>query len=124
MVSRISGVLSIPLLASYPLIATLSGLTLALGLNCASVIKNLLSVSIITGMFLLQNRAVDPNGIAMTLMSLFKAAGPAGGGAIFSWAQKRQDAAFLPGDNMVFFVSNVIEAFGVLMTFKPFLIER
>ncbi|KAK7825657.1 protein zinc induced facilitator-like 1, partial [Quercus suber] len=43
MVSRISGVLSIPLLASYPLIATLSGLTLALGLNCASVIKNLLS---------------------------------------------------------------------------------
>ncbi|KAK7825664.1 putative peptide/nitrate transporter, partial [Quercus suber] len=63
MVSRISGVsfhnsivdlhftfvfavLSIPLLASYPLIATLSGLTLALGLNCASVIKNVLSVNI------------------------------------------------------------------------------
>nr|POE67954.1 isoform 2 of protein zinc induced facilitator-like 1 [Quercus suber] len=130
MVSRISGVLSIPVLASYPLIATLSGLTLALVLNCASVIKNVLSVSIITGLFLLQNRAVDQdqrgaaNGIAMTLMSLFKAAGPAGGGAIFSWAQKRQDAAFLPGDNMVFFVLNVIEAFGVLMTFKPFLIER
>ncbi|XP_030965848.1 protein ZINC INDUCED FACILITATOR-LIKE 1-like [Quercus lobata] len=130
MVSRISGVLSIPVLASYPLIATLSGLALALVLNCASVIKNVLSVSIITGLFLLQNRAVDQdqrgaaNGIAMTLMSLFKAAGPAGGGAIFSWAQKRQDAAFLPGDNMVFFVLNVIEAIGVLMTFKPFLIER
>nr|XP_023884517.1 protein ZINC INDUCED FACILITATOR-LIKE 1-like [Quercus suber] len=87
-------------------------------------------VSIITGLFLLQNRAVDQDqrgaakGIAMTLMSLFKAAGPAGGGAIFSWAQKRQDAAFLPGDNMVFFVLNVIEAIGVLMTFKPFLFER
>nr|XP_023891860.1 protein ZINC INDUCED FACILITATOR-LIKE 1-like [Quercus suber] len=88
------------------------------------------TVSIITGLFLLQNRAVDQDqrgaakGIAMTLMSLFKAAGPAGGGAIFSWAQKRQDAAFLPGDNMVFFVLNVIEAIGVLMTFKPFLFER
>lgn len=42
----------------------------------------------------------------------------------FSWAQKRQDAAFLPGDQMVFFILNVIEAIGVLMTFKPFLIER
>ncbi|KAK7819523.1 protein zinc induced facilitator-like 1 [Quercus suber] len=115
MVSRISGVLSIPVLASYPLIATLSGLTLALVLNCASVIKNVLSD---------QDQRGAANGIAMTLMSLFKAAGPAGGGAIFSWAQKRQDAAFLPGDNMVFFVLNVIEAFGVLMTFKPFLIER
>lgn len=130
MVSRISGVLSIPLLASYPLIAMLSGVTLAFLLNCASVMKNVLSVSIITGTFLLQNRAVDQdqrgaaNGLAMTAMSLFKAAGPAGGGAIFSWAQKRQDAAFLPGDQMVFFILNVIEAIGVLMTFKPFLIER
>ncbi|KDO47751.1 hypothetical protein CISIN_1g011424mg [Citrus sinensis] len=130
MVARIAGVLTIPLLTSYPYIAMLSGFGLAFLLNCASVVKNLLSVSIITGLFILQNRAVDQdqrgaaNGIAMTGMSLFKAAGPAGGGALFSWAQKRLDASFLPGSQMVFFVLNVVEAIGVLMTFKPFLAQR
>ncbi|XP_062174365.1 protein ZINC INDUCED FACILITATOR-LIKE 1-like isoform X1 [Alnus glutinosa] len=130
MVVRIGGVVSIPLLASYPYIALLSGLSLAFVLNCASVAKNVLSVSISTGLFLLQNRAVEQhqrgaaNGISMTAMSLFKAAGPAGGGVIFSWAQKRQDAAFLPGDQLVFFILNVIEAIAVLMTFKPFLTQK
>ncbi|KAE8037871.1 hypothetical protein FH972_010426 [Carpinus fangiana] len=130
MVVRIGGVVSIPLLASYPYIALLSGLSLSLVVNCASVVKNVLSVSIITALFLLQNSAVEQhqrgaaNGIAMTAMSLFKAAGPAGGGVIFSWAQKRQDAAFFPGDQMVFFVLNVVEAIGVLMTFKPFLTRK
>ncbi|KAJ4832683.1 hypothetical protein Tsubulata_039568, partial [Turnera subulata] len=87
-------------------------------------------VSIITGLFILQNKAVDQhqrgaaNGIAMTGMSLFKAAGPAGGGAIFSWAQKRLHASFLPGNHMVFFILNVVEALGVLLTFKPFLAQR
>ncbi|KAG5549451.1 hypothetical protein RHGRI_014706 [Rhododendron griersonianum] len=88
------------------------------------------AVSIITAMFVLQNKAVDQhqrgaaNGISMTAMSLFKAAGPAGAGAIFSWTQKRQDVAFFPGDHMIFFILNVIEAIGVLMTFKPFLVKR
>lgn len=130
MVARICGVLSIPLLTCYPYMALLTGFSLSLLLGCASVMKNVLSVSIITGMFILQNKAVDQhqrgaaNGIAMTAMSLFKAAGPAGGGAIFSWAQKRQDAAFFPGDQMIFFILNVIEAIGVLLTFKPFLAIR
>ncbi|XP_031268542.1 protein ZINC INDUCED FACILITATOR-LIKE 1-like isoform X2 [Pistacia vera] len=129
MVTRIGGILAIPLLTSYSYIALLSGFSLALLINCASVMKNVLSVSIVTGLFLLQNRAVDQdqrgaaNGIAMTAMSLFKAAGPAGGGAIFAWAQKRQDAVFLPGDQMVFFILNVVELIGVLMTFKPFLVS-
>ncbi|CAK9143042.1 unnamed protein product [Ilex paraguariensis] len=88
MVSRAAGVLTIPLLTSYHYIAMLSGFSLSLLLNFASVLKNVLSVSIITGMFILQNNAVDQhqrgaaNGIAMTAMSLFKAAGPAGGGAL------------------------------------------
>ncbi|KAH7865961.1 hypothetical protein Vadar_013633 [Vaccinium darrowii] len=130
MVARICGVLSIPLLTCYPYMTLLTGFSLSLLLGCASVMKNVLSVSIITGTFILQNKAVDQhqrgaaNGIAMTAMSLFKAAGPAGGGAIFSWAQKRQDAAFFPGDQMIFFILNVIEAIGVLLTFKPFLAER
>ncbi|OMO95200.1 Major facilitator superfamily [Corchorus capsularis] len=127
MVSRIASIFTIPLLQSYSFIALLSGFTLTLVINCASVLKNVFSVSIITGLFILQNRAVDQeqrgaaNGIAMTAMSLFKAAGPAGGGALFSWAEKRQDASFLPGTQMVFFVLNIVEALGLLMTFKPFL---
>ncbi|XP_044461409.1 protein ZINC INDUCED FACILITATOR-LIKE 1-like [Mangifera indica] len=128
MIARIGGILSIPLLTSYSCIALLSGFSLALLINFASMMKNVLSVSIVTGLFLLQNRAVDQdqrgaaNGIAMTAMSFFKAAGPAGGGTIFSWAQKRQDTVFLPGDQMVFFILNVVELIGLLMTFKPFLV--
>lgn len=129
-VARIAGVASIPVLTSYPYIAMLSGFSLALLLNCASVLKNVLSVSIITGMFLLQNNAVDQhqrgaaNGISMTLQSLFKAIGPACGGALLSWTQRRQYAAFLPGDQMIFFILNIIEAIGVFMTFRPFLVTR
>ncbi|KAD4586480.1 hypothetical protein E3N88_24081 [Mikania micrantha] len=126
-VARISGALSIPLLTSYPYMAMLSGFVLSLTLNCASIMKNIFSVSIITGTFMLQNKAVDQhqrgaaNGIAMTLQSTFKAIGPACGGALLSWSQKRQNAAFLPGNQMIFFILNVIEGIGVLLTFKPFL---
>ncbi|XP_024012130.1 protein ZINC INDUCED FACILITATOR-LIKE 1 isoform X2 [Eutrema salsugineum] len=128
-VTRISGSLAIVLLASYPLIAKLSGFSLTLALNCASVAKNVLGVSAITGLFILQNRAVRQdqrgaaNGIAMTGMSLFKAIGPAAAGIIFSWSEKRQDAAFLPGTQIVFFILNAVLALGVVMTFKPFLAE-
>ncbi|XAR63603.1 hypothetical protein NMG60_11023603 [Bertholletia excelsa] len=130
MLARIGGVVTIPLLTCYPFLSMIYGLPLSILLNCASVIKNVLSVTIITGMFLLQNKAVDQdqrgaaNGLAMTAMSLFKAVGPAGGGAIFSWAQKRQTASFLPGDHMVFFILNIVELIGVLMTFKPLLVQR
>ncbi|VVB14389.1 unnamed protein product [Arabis nemorensis] len=128
-VTRISGSLALVLLAFYPLIAKLSGFALTLTLNCASVAKNVLSVCAITGLFILQNKAVRQdqrgaaNGIAMTGMSIFKAIGPAAAGIIFSWSEKRQDAAFLPGTQMVFFILNVVLALGVVMTFKPFLAE-
>ncbi|KAK9122541.1 hypothetical protein Sjap_012143 [Stephania japonica] len=127
MVARVSAVLSVPLLSSYPFIALLSGLKLFLTINIASVMKNVLSISIITGTFILQNNAVPQhqrgaaNGISMTAMSLFKAAGPAGGGALLSWSEKRLGATFLPGVHMVFFILNVIEVIGIVMTFKPFL---
>ncbi|XP_047974312.1 protein ZINC INDUCED FACILITATOR-LIKE 1-like isoform X1 [Salvia hispanica] len=130
LVSRALGMISIPLLTSYHYIAMLSGITLVVVLNAASLLKNVLSISIDTGLFILQNRAVDQdqrgaaNGIAMTLMSFFKAFGPAGGGALFSWAEKRQGAVFLPGDQMVFLILNAIEAIAVMLTFKPFLVER
>ncbi|MCD7465545.1 Protein ZINC INDUCED FACILITATOR-LIKE 1 [Datura stramonium] len=129
MTARVGGALSILLLTSYPYIAMLSGITQSVVVNLASMMKNILSISIITGFFILQNKAVEQhqrgaaNGIAMTGMSLFKALGPAGGGALFSWAQKRLDAPILPGDQVVFFVLNVIEVIGVLLTFKPFLVE-
>uniref|UniRef100_A0A5B7B9V3 Major facilitator superfamily (MFS) profile domain-containing protein n=1 Tax=Davidia involucrata TaxID=16924 RepID=A0A5B7B9V3_DAVIN len=126
-VSRIGAVLTIPLLSSYPYAAMLSGFCLSLAVNCASVLKNVFSVSITTGLFLLQNRAVSQeqrgaaNGISMSAMSLFKAIGPAAGGSLFSWAQRHQNAHLFPGDHMVFFILNLIELIGLLMTFKPFL---
>ncbi|KAF4374391.1 hypothetical protein G4B88_026278 [Cannabis sativa] len=75
MVCRIGAVITIAVLSSYPFIAKLSGATLM--------------VCITTGLFLLQNKAVDQsqrgaaNGISMAAMSLFKAAGPAGGGVMY-----------------------------------------
>ncbi|KAL9298254.1 hypothetical protein ACSQ67_024150 [Phaseolus vulgaris] len=129
-IARITGMLSIPLLQSYPLIALLSGVALTIVIVIASILKNILSTTIITGLFLLQNRAVEQhqrgaaNGISMTCMSLFKAIGPATGGAVLTWSQKRMDASFLPGTNMVFFVLNIIEAIGIIMMFKPFLAQK
>ncbi|PIA48397.1 hypothetical protein AQUCO_01400776v1 [Aquilegia coerulea] len=114
-VARISAVLTIPVLQSYPLIATLSGISLSILLNCASALKNVFSISIVTGLFVLQNNAVDQdqrgaaNGISMTGMSLFKAFGPAMGGVLFSWAQKRQDASFLPGQFFVVLIKNKLK---------------
>ncbi|GAY48161.1 hypothetical protein WN944_023104 [Citrus x changshan-huyou] len=71
-----------------------------------------------------QDQRGAANGIAMAGISLFKAPGPAGGGGLFSWAQKRVNAFFLPGSQMVFFILNLVEAIGTLMTFKPFLAQR
>ncbi|XP_072987419.1 probable peptide/nitrate transporter At3g43790 isoform X1 [Typha latifolia] len=124
---RLAAVLTIPLLASYPFMAELSGFTLQLVVNIASFLKNVFSVTIITGCNILQNNAVPQdqrgaaNGISITAMSIFKAAAPAGGGALFSWAQKRQKASVLPGDHMVFFVLNVVGLFALLLTCKQFL---
>ncbi|CAA2975091.1 protein ZINC INDUCED FACILITATOR-LIKE 1-like isoform X2 [Olea europaea var. sylvestris] len=126
-VSRIGAVLTIPLLSSYPFIARLCGSILSLVLNCASMLKNVLSISITTGFLVMQNRAVSQeqrgaaNGISMTAMSLSKSIGPAAGGALLSWAQRRQNSIFLPGVHMVFFILNIVEFIGLIMTFKPFL---
>ncbi|PKI40284.1 hypothetical protein CRG98_039309 [Punica granatum] len=128
-ITRLSSAISIPLLASYPYIAMLSGSILHIVLNIASVLRNALSVSVVTGIFILINNAVPQhqraaaNGISMTAMSISKAFGPAGAGALFSWAQKRQAASFLPGDQMVFFVLNLIQLLGLVLTFKPFLAQ-
>ncbi|PKA54350.1 Protein zinc induced facilitator-like 1 [Apostasia shenzhenica] len=126
-VSRVAGGLAIIITAAYPFLSKLYGFELTMILNVASVLKNVLSLAIITGLFILQNNAVTQNqrgaanGISMTGQSIFKAIAPAAGGAIFSWAQKRRDSYFLPGDHMVFFILNLVEFVGLLMTFKPFL---
>ncbi|XP_062092077.1 protein ZINC INDUCED FACILITATOR 1-like [Humulus lupulus] len=127
LVSRVAGILSIPLLAGYPFLIAFSGVTLWILLNVSSLLKNALSLLICTSLTIMQNRAVDQdqrgaaNGIAMTTMSLAKAVGPSIGGVMISWAQTRLGASILPGMQMVFFILNVIELIGVFMTFKPFL---
>ncbi|CAI9285066.1 unnamed protein product [Lactuca saligna] len=128
-VTRLSAVISIPILSTYPYIATLSGFSLLLAVNCASLIRNFLSVSLVTGLFILLNKSVGQhergaaNGISMTAMSVSKAFGPAGAGALFSFAQKRQVAAILPGDQLVFFTLNILQFVGLVLTFKPFMAQ-
>lgn len=128
-VTRLSAVISIPILSTYPYIAMLSGFTLLLAVNSASLIRNFLSVSLVTGIFILLNKSVPQhqrgaaNGISMTAMSVSKAFGPAGAGALFSFAQKRQVAAILPGDQLVFFALNTVQFVGLLLTFKPFMAQ-
>ncbi|PWA68245.1 major facilitator superfamily domain protein (mitochondrion) [Artemisia annua] len=95
--------------------AILSGFILSFTLNCASIAKNVLSD---------QHQRAAAAGIAMTLQSICKTVGPACGGALLSWSQKRLNTAFLPGDQMIFFILNIIEGIGVLLTFKPFLITN
>ncbi|XP_062202108.1 protein ZINC INDUCED FACILITATOR-LIKE 1-like isoform X3 [Phragmites australis] len=126
--SQIAAIICMPILFAYPYMTYLSEPGLSIVLNIASVIKNNLGVTIITSTFILQNNAVPQdqrgaaNGLAMTGMSFFKAAAPAGAGIVFSWAQKRQHAFFFPGDQMVFFLLNVVELLGLILTFKPFLV--
>ncbi|XP_062196912.1 protein ZINC INDUCED FACILITATOR-LIKE 1-like [Phragmites australis] len=125
--SRIAAILCIPILFAYPYMTYLSEPGLSLILNIASVTKNYLGATIITATFILQNNAVPQdqrgaaNGLSMTGMSFFKAVAPSGAGIVFSWAQKRQHAFFFPGDQMVFFLLNVVELLGLILTFKPFL---
>ncbi|KAI3959996.1 hypothetical protein MKW92_012335 [Papaver armeniacum] len=125
MVARISAALSIVVLASYPFIAKLSGISLLLSINIASLLKSILSTSLFTGFVILQNNTVSQhqrgaaNGISLTAMSLFKVFGPAGD---FSLAQRRMNASFYLGTDLVFFILNLILAIGLVMTFKPFLV--
>uniref|UniRef100_A0A0D9XWM0 Major facilitator superfamily (MFS) profile domain-containing protein n=1 Tax=Leersia perrieri TaxID=77586 RepID=A0A0D9XWM0_9ORYZ len=104
--------LSIPILAVYPFMPHLSGFRLWIALYLGTILKGVLSS---------QSQRGAANGISTTAMSFFKAIAPAGAGALFSWAQKRQNAAFFPGDQMIFFILNVIELVGLVLTFKPFL---
>ncbi|KAJ1283250.1 hypothetical protein BS78_03G114100 [Paspalum vaginatum] len=126
---RAVAILTIPLLASYPFFPALSGFVLMLVVNCASFLKNTFSVTTITVFNILMNEAVTQdvraaaNGIAVTLMSISKAVAPAVAGIIFSWAQRRQTASFLPGDQLVFFVLNVFTVIGLVFTFRPFFVR-
>jgi len=127
LITRIAAVLSIPVLTSYPFIAMLSGTSLWVAVTCASLLRNFLSGAVSTGTSLLLNNSVPQdqkgaaNGIAVTGISLFQVFGPTTGGSIFAWAQEHQNTSFLPGNEMVFFVLNIIVVIIVVMTFEPFL---
>ncbi|KAM0823934.1 hypothetical protein ACQ4PT_070517 [Festuca glaucescens] len=123
---RAIAVLSIPLLASYPFMPALSGFILQLAVNCASFLKNSFAVTTMTVFSILMNdsvsqdRRASANGLSITLMSISKTIAPAVAGVIFSWAQKRQTAPFLPGDHLVFFMLNVFTVISLTFTFRPF----
>ncbi|XBI67144.1 hypothetical protein VPH35_046553 [Triticum aestivum] len=119
-------VLSILLVATYPFIANLYGVELKVLINIASLLKNMFAATITTACNILQNTVVRQeqrgvaNGISVTLMSIFKAVGPAAAGVLFSWAQKNTTGLFLPGDQILFIFLNMVAIIGLLMTFKPF----
>ncbi|XP_057547564.1 protein ZINC INDUCED FACILITATOR-LIKE 1-like [Amaranthus tricolor] len=126
-VSRVSSIVSIAVLASFPFFVNLKGTILSVVVDAASAAKNVLSVAITTGLYLLQNRAVDQhqrgaaNGLSLCIMSICKAIAPALAGALLSWTETRQSATFLPGPHMIFFLLNAVQFVGFLMTFEPFL---
>ncbi|RCV36359.1 hypothetical protein SETIT_7G312500v2 [Setaria italica] len=125
--SRIAIILSMVLLFTYPPMANLSRPWISIVVNIASVLKSCSVATVVTCSFILQNNSVPQdqrataNGIATTLMSLFKAFAPAGAGVVFSWAQKHQHALIFPGDQMVFFLLDIVILFELIWTFKPFL---
>ncbi|PKI40281.1 hypothetical protein CRG98_039306 [Punica granatum] len=88
--TRLSAAISIPILASYPFISMMSGLILHIAINFATMLRNLLSVSAITGIYILLNNAVPQhqraaaNGFSTTAISITKAFGPASAGALRS----------------------------------------
>ncbi|GJN13867.1 hypothetical protein PR202_gb00618 [Eleusine coracana subsp. coracana] len=111
--SRIASAVSMLVLATYPFMTHLHGVKLYFALYSAAVMKSALAC---------QEQRGTANGISTTAMSFFKATAPIGAGALFSWAQRRQDAAFLPGDQVVFAVLILLELFGLISTFEPFLV--
>ncbi|CAO2184906.1 unnamed protein product [Urochloa humidicola] len=123
---RPAAVLSILLLATYPFMANLHGLELKILINIASLLKNMFAATITIACNILQNTAVTQeqrgvaNGISVTLMSMFKAVAPAGAGVLFSWAQKHISGLFLPGDQILFLILNMVSIIGLVLTFKPF----
>ncbi|XP_021316602.1 protein ZINC INDUCED FACILITATOR-LIKE 1 isoform X2 [Sorghum bicolor] len=105
----------------------ITGFWLPIVLNVASALKANFVVTLITCSLILQNNSVTQdqrataNGLATTLMSFSKALAPIGGGIVFSWVQKRQHAFFFPGDQMLFFLMDLIMFMALIWTFKPFL---
>jgi len=126
LLSRIAAATTVLLMVAYPFMAMLHGLTLWAVLSLLSTVKVLFGAMIFTTSFLLLNNSVTrdqrgaANGLAMSLVSLFKAVGPAAGGSIFAWAQSRQ-SYILPGNQLVFFSLGLIAFFTFISTLDPFL---
>lgn len=126
--ARVGSALSILIVSTYPFMTYLSGAKLCLALYSAAMMRGIVAITASTGVCLLQNSAVrqeqrgTANGVSTTAMSFFKAVAPVGAGILFSWAQKHQDSAFFPGDQVVFLALNLVQILGLIFTFEPFLV--
>ncbi|EFJ07381.1 hypothetical protein SELMODRAFT_186199 [Selaginella moellendorffii] len=125
--TRVPTLVAIPILTAYPFFSKLHGNSLWAILLIASITKLILGQATFTGSFILINNSVKQaqrgaaNGFSLSIVSLFKAIGPAGGGSVFAWCQTRQHTWLLPGDHLVFFFLNFFALLTALMTCKPFL---
>jgi hypothetical protein len=126
LLSQTAAALTLGLMAVYPFMTMLHGVTFWVALNFLSILKNIFGSAIFTATFILLNNSVTQdqrgaaNGLAMSLVSLFKAIGPAGGGSIFAWAQRRE-SDILPGNQLVFFSLAAVAALTIVFTCEPFL---
>uniref|UniRef100_A0ACD5VM89 Uncharacterized protein n=1 Tax=Avena sativa TaxID=4498 RepID=A0ACD5VM89_AVESA len=102
---RIAAVLSLSTLATYPFIANLYGYDY----NCVQHSTDHHS----------DTRTKGCCKRYLTLMSTFKAAGPAAAGILFSWSQKNITGLFLPGDHILFLLLNMVALIGLALTFMP-----
>lgn len=127
MLSRMSAILTLPLVLVFPLFARLEGIPLWIAVITASILKNLLSICVVTGSLIMTNNSVSmkqrglANGMSMTSMSFFKAVAPTIAGSLFALGQKRINAWFLPGNWMVFVVLAILCLFAIIVTFEPIL---
>lgn len=103
--SRISSVLSVPLVVIYPLMARLNGTLLWGVVIFASILKTILSASVNTASYILINNSVTSdrrglaNGISMSLISLFRAIAPTCAGYMYALKSSLEKSAmtFLGG---------------------------
>ncbi|KAJ1283350.1 hypothetical protein BS78_03G121900 [Paspalum vaginatum] len=109
------------LLTTYPFMGNLDALELKILVALASVLNNMFAwyVSILSDKFICLN--IFALSCCKILTSLIKPpVAPAAAGILFSWAQKHTSGLFVPGDQILFLMLNMVSILGLVLTIKPF----
>ncbi|EFJ24565.1 hypothetical protein SELMODRAFT_101350 [Selaginella moellendorffii] len=128
LLTRAVTALSIPLLVLLPSLTSLEDTWLRVVVTVIAILKCCLGVSILSMIHgtvwlrvCISTQRGAANGLSLSVVSLFRALGPAVGGSVFAFAQTRPHASILPGDQLLFFFLGATAFISVLSTFPPFL---